>query len=357
MGFFSRKPIRLGGIRFDFLKSDRRVSITNSKFWLGLRTDGNFIHIGQSGVSYKTVNHAHKSHGHPFDPQSRFKQPNTSRQVEYSTTNTKPSSCLSLLRDSASQKLLDELNRKRINPLFCPFALAFIPVTKFGVAISAVLVVLVYFLIDRPRKSTLLYYDIDPNIENEIKLFYRSFSELSRCDSAWFVTANLQVSNRKYNAGAPTNVKRKRIKITYKAPPMIITNVTVPSIPIGKQRLYFFPDRVFITGNSSIRAIGYSNLKITQSNQPFIEDMVVPANSKQVGETYQYVNLDGSPDHRFRYNRNLPVLLYSELHIEGSSIQNALILLSTPNAGKCLSDALKRYSSMNFLLLDSTSSS
>lgn len=347
MGFYSRKPISLGGIRFDCSKPNGHLSIMNARFWLGIRSDGYYVHIGQSGASYKTV-FAHKGSVHQSDPDARLKQSTLTQSEECFKPSMRHSVDQSILGDTTFQRLLGELNRKRVNPLFCPFALAFLPVAKFGVAISAILVLLVYLLIDRPRKATLLYYDIDLSTEHDIKNFYHSFNELIQCKSSWVISDSTSVANRKYNAGAPTNIKRKRIKITYKAPPMLITNIIVPSILIDHHRIYFLPDCVFIVSKISIRTIGYDQLVATQSNQKFIEDGIVPSDSRIVGETYQYVNLSGGPDHRFKYNRQLPVLLCSELQLQFSSIINTSIQFSAPDAGKHFCEALKQYTTKTF---------
>ena len=318
MKYYLHKPVRVGNINISYSNENESLSIRQKRGWFGLRFSGALIRLGHDGVSYRSI--------------TRQKQ------------NSSPISDSELLLvATTSKKLHSELHMKRSSVPLCPFALIFLPITKYGILISAVLLLLVYFFVDRPRRTALIYYDITPNRLKEMNHFYHSFQELVSCNAKWLVLKSTPVDNRKYNAGAETNVNRRRISIRYRTPSMIISNVSVPSIAIGMQRLCFFPDRALLLGNLSVQAISYSNLIITQSNQKYVEGFVMPPDSKQVGATNRFVNLDGSPDHRFKYNQSLPVLLYSELHLKDDSGFDMILLFSKPDAGRPLCESYKSY--------------
>jgi len=50
-----------------------------------------------------------------------------------------------------------------------------------------------------------------------------------------------------------------------------------------------------------------------------VEEDAVPSDAKVVGSTWRYVNKNGTPDRRFNNNRQLPVVLYSQINISSTS--------------------------------------
>ena len=105
-------------------------------------------------------------------------------------------------------------------------------------------------------------YDIDPETEKNIQTFYDTFEELMRAEKKWHIEAYAHVDEkqRKYHAGAGEVIKRSPIQIKYSVPKYMKTNVKVPCVPVGRQKLYFFPDRVFLVEKRKAGAVTYHNL-------------------------------------------------------------------------------------------------
>jgi len=144
-------------------------------------------------------------------------------------------------------------------------------------------------------------------------------------------------------------VNRRRLKIQYRVPPLLKTNILVPCLSLGKQKLYFLPDQVLFQKHSNVSAIPYSKLTIRQKNIKFIEELQIAPDSKKIGRTWRFVNIDGGPDRRFRSNRELPMLLYSELTMTSSNGLKAMFLFSKPDVGSQLERAIHSYASSDFL--------
>lgn len=231
---------------------------------------------------------------------------------------------------------------------FWPLAILCIPIPSVGVVLAVVTAILIYSFIDKKRKTTIIFYDIDEQAEQEIQQFYNAFEQLMRCNLVWHITAQAAVRDRKYHAGANSIVKRTKITIKYKTPPYMKTNVKVPSIPVGKQTLYFFPDRILIYVGKRVGGLSYANLSITQKGQRFIEDGVVPKDGVVVDHTWRYVNKSGGPDKRFKNNRKLPVLMYSDISFLSSTGLNELIELSRQGVGVELIRQLDKYKVNSF---------
>ena len=91
------------------------------------------------------------------------------------------------------------------------------------------------------------------------------------------------------------------------------------------------PDRVFVYGpHVAINSISYTDIRYTSSEITFIESEPVPLDAIGVGTTWQYVNKDGSPDRRFNNNRELPILRYGILELEGISGLRLTLHISKP---------------------------
>ena len=340
MGFYLKKSVSFGGVRFNFSKSGIGASVGVKGFRVGTGPRGNYIHMGRNGIYYRAALGRKKSRSQSVQiaPPEGVKRSDDGllfQEIE--------SGDISFIVDSSSQEIVDEINHKRKKILFCPFAILFLFVPTGGIFLAGTAALLIYSLIDRKRKTTVIFYDIDEQSEQEIQQFYSAFDQLMNCHFAWHITAQADVRDRKYHAGASLIVKRTKIQIQYKTPPYMKTNVKVPSIPTGKQILYFFPDRILVYEKKKVGGLSYANLSITQRGQRFIEDGPVPKDGTIIDHTWRYVNKSGGPDKRFKDNRQLPVLMYSDLSFKSNTGMNELIELSRQDIGSELIRQLDKY--------------
>jgi len=98
-------------------------------------------------------------------------------------------------------------------------------------------------------------------------------------------------------------------------PRHLVTNVAVPTFIGGHRALHFLPDRVLIREGSEFADVPYHRLKLSIEHVRFIESETVPQDSQLVGYTWQYINVKGGPDRRYKYNRQLPIFIYGRLTI------------------------------------------
>ncbi|WP_434509820.1 DUF4236 domain-containing protein [Desulfitobacterium sp. AusDCA] len=343
MGFYFRKSISFGGVRFNFSKSGIGASVGVKGFRLGTGPRGNYIHIGQGGVYYRAALGRKKDAVNRVLLDRPENPPSDLVQSEHLLFQEIESGDISLIVDSSSQDIVNEINAKRKKFPLWPLALLCVLIPTVGMPLALLGGILIYAIVDKKRKMTILFYDIEDQSEQEIQQFYNSFEELMNCNMAWHISAQAHVQDRKYHAGANQVVKKTRIKIGYKTPPYIKTNVMVPTIPVGKQTLYLFPDRVLIYEGKTVGGLVYDSLSVTQREQRFIEDGMVPRDGTVVDHTWRFVNKSGGPDRRFSNNRQLPILMYSEVQFCSDTGLNELIQLSKQNAGAMLAEKLDHY--------------
>ncbi len=339
MGFYIKKSFSFGGVRFNISKSGIGTSVGVKGFRLGGGPRGNYIHMGRHGIYYRAAlgkKNSHSAKGKAASPQDK-KSDNGLLFQEIESGD------VSLIIDSSSQEIVDEINQKRKKIFVFPFAFLFLIIPAMGMLLAGIGALLIYFLIDRMRKTTVIFYDIDEHSEQEIQQFYIAFEQLMNCHFAWHITSLANTRDQKYFAGANTVVKRTKIQIQYKTPPYMKTNVKVPSIPAGNKILYFFPDRILIYDKKVVGGLSYANLTITQKGQSFVETGPVPKDGTIIDRTWRYINKSGGPDKRFKDNRQVPILMYSDLSFTSSTGLNERIELSRKDAGIDLIQQLQKY--------------
>lgn len=74
----------------------------------------------------------------------------------------------------------------------------------------------------------------------------------------------------------------------------------------------------------------------------FIEEEGVPSDSQVVGHTWRFVNKNGSPDRRFKDNRQLPIAQYEELQLTSTQGIQELFQFSRVGAAEAFATSLSQ---------------
>jgi len=269
--------------------------------------------------------------------------------------------------DASSAELLREMNEKMKKAQLYPVAIVLsIIVVLLLVASDMPATLIVSFSVlaigfywvaamrDVFRKTTVILYHLEPEIENAYSQLHEAFAVLSSCSRIWHIEAQGRVVDRKYHAGASGVVKRKQVTLTIGAPPFVKTNINVPLVPVGKQLLAFMPDRLLVFNSKAVGTISYSDLTLNVAESRLIEEEALPGDATVVGKTWRYVNKNGGPDRRFKDNREIPICAYEQIHLLSNTGLNEIILVSRRGASNSLIQAL---SSMRNLQTDESSAS
>lgn len=341
MGFYLRKSISVGPVRFNLSGSGIGVSGGVKGFRVGAGPRGNYVHVGRHGLYYRAT--LPRRSGplpigtpSPSLPQLSLPRPDGLTEIE--------SGSVDAMFDSSSAELLEEIRAKRRLVRYWPFVLFLGLISLIAVAPIAPpwlsggtllgLVGLCVWLARRDdvRKTVVLMYELDGASEAAYQAFHDGFDWLARSQRAWHHEAKGSVSDRKKNAGATSLVRRSLIRPASAEPPGVRTNLAVPRLPVGRQHLYFFPDRILVFQGSSVGAVGYDQLAVSATRARFIEEESVPSDATEVGATWRYVNKNGGPDRRFKDNRELPILMYGELHLTSPTGLNEVLQVSNAEA-------------------------
>lgn len=175
-----------------------------------------------------------------------------------------------------------------------------------------------------------LEYSFDPEKEDEHTRRIDAWQLLAEGAKEWQVLTEQYNGNRKVNAGAGRLLKRVTCKIQKGHPYYIKTNVDTIQITLhNNERLIILPDKVFFVRKRKVGMINYTNFKISVSSVRFVETDPVPKDAQVIDHTWQYVNKNGTPDRRFKNNRQIPVCLYGQVFLRSSSGLNVELQISS----------------------------
>lgn len=259
--------------------------------------------------------------------------------------------------DSSSAQLLEEIRSKAKKSLIWPWvltlsvvALIFIAGTdpSLQAALSGIIVsgILLVWAVNKDslRKTVILFYDLEPHIEQAYQNLHSAMNGLRDCKGLWHIDSRANVNNahdRKVNAGATMLVKRKSATLGVPPPSYFKCNVAIPSLSAGTRTLYFLPDRILVWDHTGIGAISFDKFDVTAREERFIESDGVPSDSRVVDTTWEYVNKKGGPDRRFKDNRQLPVVLYEAILLTSKTGLQELLQASRLGVGGRVHSAIK----------------
>jgi len=175
------------------------------------------------------------------------------------------------------------------------------------------------------RRRVLLQYDeVDSDLTTWFDRLASGWPTLSATKGKWRVQSSTrlhQTHHRKVNGGAGHLVSRHRVAFQTKTPLALKTNLKVPTIKAKRHNLMFLPDRLLVKSGNRWSDVDYNHLDVKVTQGRFIEDSMgaAPRDGTKVAETWQYANVKGGPDRRFKNNRRLPVMLYSEVALTSPS--------------------------------------
>lgn len=357
MGFYIRKALRVGPLRFNLSKSGVGVSVGIKGLRLGTGPRGNYVHMGRGGLYFRKSLNAPGGRA-PVRTDTPQLLPGEPARVQEPLGTVGPlqdveSASVVEMVDASSTELLREMNEKMKKARLLPGAIvlsiivAVLLVARGAPAWSIVLfgalavgVCWLASMKDELRKTTVILYDLEPGVATAYARLHDAFDVLRSCSRTWHIEARGEVRDRKYHAGASGVVKRKPVALTTGAPPFVKTNIEALLVPVGRQVLAFMPDRLLVFDSGAVGAISYSNLAIDVAEIQFVEEEAVPQDATVVGKTWRYVNKKGGPDRRFKYNREIPICAYEQIHLSSTTGLNEIILVSRRGASTALSEAL-----------------
>jgi Protein of unknown function (DUF4236) len=318
MSFYVRKSVKAGPFRFNLSKSGVGVSVGIPGFRVGSGPRGNYVHLGKGGVSYRATSQSQPRESSGYTP------PPPPPVAEVLLEDVTGASATELLPSGAGE-IVDQLNAAAGRHHMFPWALvALVVIILIQPIVGAVLLLpgvpgLIWLWYhDRARRTVVAFYDVNDSAADWFQGIVDAIQQIGESKGLWRVDASGRVQTSyqyKVNAGASTIVSRSAAKTSPIPPSILATNIAVPSLSSRSGTLLFLPDRLLVKNGKRFSDVPYTDLSVTVNALRFTEPGRIPSDSRQVDTTWQYVNVKGGPDRRFKDNRQYPVMLYGELDI------------------------------------------
>jgi hypothetical protein len=318
VGFYIRKSLSAGPFRFNLSKSGVGVSVGVPGFRVGTGPRGNYVHMGRGGVYYRATlgGHLKPAGGHPSQP---YPPPSGFRPSDVLMEDVTGSTALELIPTGGGD-VVDQLNTAAariawgwwVTGAAILLGLLTLP---YGLIVWAVLAPVCIWLVlnDRARKTVVLFYDVGDEHFTWFDSLVRTWPWLTGSQKLWRVLQSGNVATTyqfKTNSGASRLINRVNATATTAGPKQLTTNIAVPAVTAGKAALYFLPDRILVREGNQYSDLAYAHLSVHDNDTRFIEDGATPGDALQVDQTWQYVNVKGGPDRRYKSNRVLPIMRY-----------------------------------------------
>jgi hypothetical protein len=290
-------------------------------FRVGTGPRGNYVRVGLGGVSYRATGRGAARHA---APRAAMPSPSTTPTVALVPMEDATRLPVQDLQPTDADDLVEQLRVASGRKALWPWVAAVVilltaALGAIGIAVLVIGIPLVAWmrLRDKARKSVVVFYDVTDAPAARFEGLVQLMQVPASSAKVWLLEQSGQVRSTyqfKTNSGASAIVDRSSgSAATSTSPRPLVTNVPVPTLQSGRHSVHFLPDRLLVREGKTWYGLPYTALSVTGSTQRFIESGSVPADSRQVDTTWQYVNVRGGPDRRYKDNRQLPVLEYGRL--------------------------------------------
>ncbi|MFE3262258.1 hypothetical protein [Nocardia sp. NPDC059229] len=196
---------------------------------------------------------------------------------------------------------------------------------------------------DRKQAAVTAIYEVDGPVAQWFSALVEGYRAVVDLGGAWRVETTTTVAGTygyKVSGGAEATIGRKPLARSLTAPQMLTTNIAVPTIAHDRHALLFLPDRILIRHRDHWSDTDYRHLRVQCTRERVIEPERPPHDGTQVDTTWQYVNVGGGPDRRYRHNRQLPIMNYGHLTLNTATGLSWVINCSRPEVAEWLAAVL-----------------
>lgn len=193
------------------------------------------------------------------------------------------------------------------------------------------------------RRAELAEQELLSRLQTQIELplsVKRSFSRLcdefalmSRSQRIWDTVGHRTTNRVAERTTAARVVDRKAVKFKLGKCVLIESEWAVPHLENANGGdIYLYPLFVlYFVSADSFALLEHKEISLSGSETRFIEEEFVPSDSKVVGSAWAKANKDGSPDKRFKDNRQFPVAQYGKLVFDSRTGMNEEYMISNSN--------------------------
>lgn len=328
MGFRYRKSINLGkGFRVNLSKSGPGFSWGGKGFRLTRTSKGNIrgtLSIPGTGISYQ------KDFGNPLN-KSKAKKASSSQKVdERDEINEDAKIFKNNISNIKSNDMNDLVKAKNKNKSYKVISLVLI---IGGIALAFInplfLIIaalgLAFGIYSKNNDSIKIEYNFTDDAAKELSQTNKLLEGIMESDAVWLVT---EVEELDDEIGADMKILSRTPIRFYGGNDEIETNATTFTLDAGENKFIFLPDSIVIKEGSKINALNFNEININLGKMTFLEDGQVPEDATVIGQSFEHTNKDGSPDRRYKDNKEINIVEYGFISMYNPTGLDTLIVFS-----------------------------
>jgi hypothetical protein len=310
MSFYLRKTVKAGPFRVSLSRSGIGMSTGVPGLRVGTGPRGSYIRVGAHGAYYRQTLSQPGGRNRPAQRPASPGYHQTGPAADEVLMQDVTGATTVELADASPSELISQLNEAARHWSLLPLVILLcLPVVTIPLAV-------LLHARDKARRTVIAFYEVDGPAAARFQALVDCFAAVQQCAAHWHVTAQGAVTTTrqyKVNAGASALTRRDRGKSDLAGPPVLASNIAVPSLHASTRSVYFLPDRIVIRDGRQYADLPYQHCRISGTATRFIESGRVPGDAERVGTTWKYVNKGGGPDRRYKNNPQLPIMRYGEL--------------------------------------------
>lgn len=296
-------------------------------------------------IDSKSHHHKSQSKGHSTPVRSSYQRMNESATITngIGTEKTIESAEINSFQNTEYTDIVSYLKRgilyDRISTVLILLGLLFLANVHKSSRILGVICLIPGILLKTyviVTSSNCFNYDLDETATQHFETMTNALMSLNNCQMIWQVLSKTEVTYQKVHAGASNLIKRKVVRFSRYVPFYLKSNVKPVSIRLKNETLYFMPGFVYIIRGLDIGMIPYKDFKYTYGKTLFIESTQVPTDTHVVKQTWKYVNVNGTPDKRYKNNVRMTECEYGVIRFTSDSGLNVILYTSNPSLAGAL---------------------
>jgi len=189
-------------------------------------------------------------------------------------------------------------------------------------------------------------FNMDETLLKEYILIKDCFEKLKDSKKIWDITSSQSIDRVKERSSASSTVTR--VPVTFSYASLDFINSKYEAIKLQNANggdLYIYPGFIIIPNEitNDFGIIDFKEVEIEHNEQRFVENEDVPSDTKIIGRTWQYVNKNGSPDKRYSFNPEIPIVLYYKFTLKSSKGLHECFLVSFCEIGNLFCKSLELF--------------
>lgn len=353
MGWYIRKSINIGPVRFNLSKSGIGTSFGVKGFRIGIRPNGSsYLHAGRYGLYYREELGGKRTHNNrqTYLQNEKLSSYDTTYYNNLGSRDIKTNykkELVQALTQSYQKFRFDYLSiivsitvilyfffKKNYYIYYYDWSNALFYVLLIGLIIIGLFTTIFIANWETNRRRIDLIYHFEGDNYDYYKKIVSAFNKIASCKKIIGVLSSQYVADAylsKINAGATYLTDTVPASAGKGKMPWVNTNIDIPSINACGRSFYFMPDGLYVYDSHGVACVNYMDIEIDSNTTRFIEDYA-PSDANIIDYTWQYANKSGGPDRRFNNNRQLPICLYGILSLKVRNKELLHILTSRDEA-------------------------